>query len=111
MNYDNAMQSVIDTAQDLGKLVQMANSPISYDSPRTIDTQNCLLIVAAMLRLSANLETLHDDLERLEEYEKRKGELVFEWTDTNSPICRAISAFKSARFEHGQTPQDLKKRK
>lgn len=73
MNYDNAMQSVIDTAQDLGKLVQMANSPISYDSPRMIDTQNSLLIVAAMLRLSANLETLHDDLERLEEYEKRKG--------------------------------------
>lgn len=72
MNYDNAMQSVIDTAKDLGKLVQTVNS-FSYSASRRIDTGDCLMIVAAMLRLSANLETLHDDLKQLEEYEKRKG--------------------------------------
>lgn len=65
MHYGMAIESVIDTAHDICEQLNITNPPVAYLDSQMIHGSNGMMICAALLRLSANLEQIHEDLERI----------------------------------------------
>lgn len=65
MHYGMAIESVIDTAHDICEQLNITNPPVAYSDNQMIHGSNGMMICAALLRLSANLEQIHEDLERI----------------------------------------------